>query len=160
MLKAGWGKYDHARKLTRVQEANPFSTLTTTYRWRDANGNGLFDPGETNPDQNGPDFLSQSGTANAVPDQKQPLPHSYQSFVGLEHELMPNFAVRVTGIAARFTNVPRRLELLRPYGAYSIPITNLDPGPDGRLGTADDTGQSFTYWDTRRRTPGAGSKRT
>ena len=32
-------------------------------------------------------------------------------------------------------------------GQYTIPITNLDPGPDGRLGTADDTGQSFTYYD-------------
>jgi outer membrane receptor protein involved in Fe transport len=32
-------------------------------------------------------------------------------------------------------------------GQYTIPITNLDPGPDGRLGTGDDTGQSFTYYE-------------
>ena len=28
----------------------------------------------------------------------------------------------------------------RPYEAYNIPVTNRDPGPDGRVGTADDGG--------------------
>ena len=36
---------------------------------------------------------------------------------------------------------------LRPYGVYNIPITNRDPGPDNRLGTADDPGTLVTYWD-------------
>ena len=32
-------------------------------------------------------------------------------------------------------------------GRYTIPITNPDPGPDGRLGTGDDTGRSLTYYE-------------
>jgi hypothetical protein len=60
---------------------------------------------------------------------------------------MANFAIRVSGRYSRRFNVLRRLYPSRPYGVYNIPITNLDPGPDGRLGTADDTGQSFTYYD-------------
>ena len=32
-------------------------------------------------------------------------------------------------------------------GQYTIPVTNLDPGPDGRLGTGDETGQTVTYYD-------------
>jgi hypothetical protein len=30
---------------------------------------------------------------------------------------------------------------------YNIPVTNRDPGPDGRLGTADDPGTSVTYFE-------------
>jgi len=30
---------------------------------------------------------------------------------------------------------------------YNIPVTNPDPGPDNRLGTADDPGTLVTYWD-------------
>jgi hypothetical protein len=34
----------------------------------------------------------------------------------------------------------------RPGSAYTIPITTVDPGPDGKLGTADD-GRPITYYD-------------
>jgi hypothetical protein len=43
--------------------------------------------------------------------------------------------------------VNRNLNPLRPYEIYSIPISRLDPGPDGVNNTADDTGQTLTYWD-------------
>jgi hypothetical protein len=147
VIKAGWGRFDHARKLDRVADVNPFANTTTTYLWHDNNQNNLYETGEVNLDLNGTDYVTQTGAASAVPDPDQPQPKEDQAFAGFEHELMPNFAVRITGIYARLFNVPRRVNLLRPYEAYSIPITNLDPGPDGRPGSADDTGQSFTYYD-------------
>ena len=36
---------------------------------------------------------------------------------------------------------------LRPYSAYNIPVVRPDPGPDGTVGTADDPGRTFTYWE-------------
>ena len=36
---------------------------------------------------------------------------------------------------------------MRPYDVYNIPISNLDPGPDNVLNTADDTGNVITYFD-------------
>ena len=42
----------------------------------------------------------------------------------------------------RYQNV----NVLRPYEAYSIAIPNIDPGPDGVVGTADDGG-AVTYYD-------------
>jgi len=33
------------------------------------------------------------------------------------------------------------INTLRPYSAWSIPITRRDPGPDGVLGTGDDAGK-------------------
>ena len=66
--------------------------------------------------------------------------------ISLERQLMANLAVRVTGIYS--TQQTFRVQNnLRPYEVYNIPITNRDPGPDGRLGTADDPGTLITYWD-------------
>ena len=60
---------------------------------------------------------------------------------------MPNFAVRGTGIYSRALNQYRLQNTKRPYEVYNIPITNQDPGKDGKLGTADDPGTTITYYD-------------
>jgi hypothetical protein len=64
----------------------------------------------------------------------------------LERELVANTALRVTGVYTHNLNSYVLSDISRE-GQYTIPITNKDPGPDGRLGTADDTGQSFTYYE-------------
>ena len=38
------------------------------------------------------------------------------------------------------------MNVARPYSAYNIPITTVDPGRDGVAGTADDGGP-VTYFD-------------
>jgi hypothetical protein len=48
----------------------------------------------------------------------------------------------------------------RPDSAFNIPITNLDPGPDAKLNTADDTGKSFTYYEYSRALQGANFNQT
>ena len=40
-------------------------------------------------------------------------------------------AVRVGGVYLKNFNVNRNLNPLRPYEVYNIPISRLDPGPDG-----------------------------
>jgi hypothetical protein len=67
--------------------------------------------------------------------------------LSVERQLIPNLAVRATGVYSRNTNTYRIQNNLRPYEVHNIPITNPDPGPDGRLGTADDPGTFVTYWD-------------
>jgi hypothetical protein len=54
--------------------------------------------------------------------------------------------VRATGVYTRGLNTYVLSEVSRE-GQYIIPITNLDPGPDGRLGSPDDTGRSITYYE-------------
>jgi len=78
------------------------------------------------------------------PNIKEPMSNEFS--VSIERELMQNFALRATGIYSR-QQVFRVQNNLRPYDVYSIPITNPDPGPDGRVGTADDPGKSITYYD-------------
>jgi hypothetical protein len=146
VVKGGWGRFINPRDLGQVAAANPFSVVTSTYKWHDLNGDKLYEPGEVNLDLNGPDYVTQAGSSLAVPDPSQPQPKSDQYFVGIERELAANMSVRVTGTYMINRNVPIRQYLNRPYSAFSIPVTNQDPGPDGKLGTADDPGASVTYF--------------
>jgi len=152
-IKGGWGRFPLMRTADHVLLVARNVMSTTLYRWRDLNGNRDYDPNEVNLDPNGSDFISRSlrdldgEFANGVvnPDEKQPWTDEYS--LQLERELMPNFAVRVLGGYSRLRNQYRIENTLRPYGVYTIPITNPDPGPDGRVGTTDDPGTLVTYYD-------------
>jgi hypothetical protein len=148
MIKGGWGRFDHARQLDpELNAADPLVRTTATYRWRDLNGNRNYDPGEVNLDPNGADFVSQSGGSNTVPNPDEREPVSDELSLTLERELMADFAMRVSGIYSRYDDVYRTTNLFRPYETYNIPVTNPDPGPDGRVGTGDDPGTFITYWE-------------
>jgi hypothetical protein len=153
VLKAGWGRFAHNWHSDELQMANENVHLRTLFTWHDINGNKLFEPGEINFDRNGPDFVSTSlftggedGLAGAVPNPVIEEPISDEYNVSVERQLITNLAVRVTGIYSKQPTF-RVQNNLRPYGVYSIPITNRDPGPDNRLGSADDPGTLVTYWD-------------
>jgi hypothetical protein len=68
---------------------------------------------------------------------------------------MDNLAVRVTGIHSIARHEFRPQNTFRPRAAYNIPIPNLDPGEDGRLGTPDDPGTRITYYEYSRDLQGA-----
>ena len=147
-IKGGWGRFDHMRELDPEVAGNNRNNATTTlWDWRDLNGNRAYDPGEVNLDPNGPDFRSISGTTDAVPNPNEKQPKADEFSLTIEQQLLANWAVRVTGIYSRNFNQYRLAETQRPYEAYNIPITNADPGPDGRAGTADDPGTFVTYYD-------------
>jgi hypothetical protein len=152
VVKGGWGRFDHVRahspELTNV---NPNQTTQTTWLWHDLNGDGLYQPGEVNLNPNGPDFVSiaaPGGTtlANGVPNPNEREPKIDEYSVSVERQLVPNLAVRITGLYTRTFNTYRLLNTPRPYSVWNIPITKTDPGPDGVPGTADDPGASITYY--------------
>jgi carboxypeptidase family protein len=148
LIKGGWGRFDHERQ--QVPELDATDTQVRTqvrYRWHDLNGNRAYEPGEVNLDPNGPDFVSQSGGSNTYPNPAELQPKSDELSISFERELMANFSGRISGVYSRYHNTYRILNTLRPYGSYSVPITNLDPGPDGKLNTADDPGTSYSYYE-------------
>ena len=148
VMKAGWGRFDHQRQqVPELNAADAQVRTTVTYRWIDRNGNRNYEPGEVNLNTNGPDFVSQSGGSNTVASPDEVQPKSDEFSVSLERELMANFALRVSGIYAQYHNTYRVTNLLRPYETYNVPVTRPDPGPDGRVGTTDDPGVMFTYWE-------------
>lgn len=147
VIKGGWGRFAAIRGADDANYVNRNVIASTTFRWRDLNGNRNFDLGETNLDPNGPDFVSQTGTTLGILNPAEKAPTSDEFSLSVERQLVPNLAVRVTGIYSKDTNNAVVINPRIPYEAYTIPVTNRDPGPDGVIGSADDTGQTFTYYE-------------
>ena len=154
VIKGGYARYYTPLLEDDLHIANHYTISDATYRWRDLNGNGNYDTGEANLDPNSTDFLSINlrggdplyGFGHFNPDVKQR--YHDEVMLSFERQLAPTWAARVSGIQSWAKNQWRVKNVLRPYSAYSIPITNADPGNDGVAGTADDpAGRTFTYYD-------------
>ncbi|MGE4082672.1 MAG: carboxypeptidase regulatory-like domain-containing protein [Vicinamibacterales bacterium] len=154
-IKGGWARFDHRRLIDpEMVQASRNLPVGTVFTWRDLNGNRLFEPGESNLDPRGPDFVAiqarsvnLSSVSQSVPNPDERQPKQDEFSLSVERQLVANTAVRVTGIYSRGYNNYRLRNNFRPYESYNIPVTRPDPGPDGRAGTADDTGQNFTYFE-------------
>jgi hypothetical protein len=148
VLKGGWGRYFYRPTLGNdIAPADPNSSATVRFRWNDLNRNRDFDPGEVNLDPNGADFIGITGGSNTVVNPNEELPTDDQFSLSLERQLGAAIGIRVTGVYNRRTDVYRVTNLLRPPSVYTTAVTRPDPGPDGVLGSGDDTGSSFTFYE-------------
>jgi hypothetical protein len=131
--KGGWARFDHERQHDpELDGADPQVRSTVTYRWHDLNGDKAYQAGEVNLSPSGSDFVSQTGGSVTVPNPNEKEPISDEFSLSLEHELLANFSLRLSGVHSR-TQVYRIENLLRPYGSYNVPITVPVPGPDGTV---------------------------
>lgn len=147
VLKGGWGRFAHQRMLDpEVIAVDPNVYGYASYKWSDPNKNDFYDVGEVNLDPNGPDFLTQQ-TANFITNPDEKMPWSEETSLSVEREVMPNVAVRLTGLYSRNWNLYRNENIFRPYSAYTIPVTSPDPGRDGVAGNSDDPGTTLTYYE-------------
>ena len=151
-IKGGWGRFSDWRNTLHVLPLNPNVALQRVYKWKDLNGNGNYNPGEVNLDVNGPDFVEEVGRgnvtiANVQVNPNEPQTKEDQFSLSLERELMANFGVRVTGLYSRRFDILRTENLLRGPDVYTIANTRPDPGPDAKVGTADDPGTSLTWYE-------------
>jgi hypothetical protein len=120
---------------------NP-SPWSQTYLWTaDANGNGRWDPGEE-----GRLISAVGGSASTRLDPAIGNTHVDQTTAYIEREVARDFGVR-TGVVLNARRQPyATFNVSRPLSAFSVPVTVIDPGPDGRPGSADDGG-SLTAFD-------------
>jgi hypothetical protein len=146
VLKGGWSAFSHQNFVEDMIPLDPNTPGTARYRWRDLNGNRNYDPGEVNLDPKGPDFITQS-IVLGVPNPNLIAPSMNEFMASIERQLRTDLAVRLLGLYSHNVNNFRQEEVLRPYAAYNIPITRPDPGPDARVGTADDPGVNITYFE-------------
>ncbi len=104
------------------------------YNWTDKNGNGVWDPGEQ-----GLLIASRGGVGSAILDPAG-LNDTYtrEAAAWVEREVVPNVGVHAGFVWRRIAQLVQLNNANRPIGAYNVPVTILDPGPDGVLRTADD----------------------
>lgn len=154
VVKGTYGWFNDELNETFAAAYNNNTDVITTYRWRDLNGNSNYDPGEVNLDLNGPDFLSITGAANNLlnPDLKHPYTHELTG--SFERELADGMGLRALYVWRRVADGVATINALRPYGAFNIPLSRRDPGPDGLVNTPDD-GPMVTVYDFERAYRGA-----
>lgn len=140
VLKASYGWYNFATQAIYADDYNHNAAASTTYRWNDLNGNRDYDDGEFGA------FVTATGASAAAvnPDLKQPKTHEVTASV--ERQIAADFSARATYVFRREADRYKNVNVLRPSEAYSIAIPNVDPGPDGVAGTADDGGP-ITYYE-------------
>jgi outer membrane receptor protein involved in Fe transport len=163
VLKGQWGRYLHMAAANYGSSFNPATVTVTRYNWHDLNGNLLYDPGEVNLDPNGADFVdtAQRSSASGISSTPRPIvnpdlkqPHTDETSMTFEQELVNNMAFRGLLLYKRVAGDYGNIQPLRPYDVWDIPITRQDPGPDGTLGTTDDGG-NVTFYDYERAYRGA-----
>jgi hypothetical protein len=128
--------------------------LQYTYRWRDLNRDGNYQPGEVNLDPNGPDFLSISavggfgslGAGNTFVNPDMRLPHTHEVTASIERELGNGLSVRGLYVYKKLIDQIQAVNVARPYEVWNRTFNRRDPGPDGVLNTGDD-GPMITVYD-------------
>jgi hypothetical protein len=153
VVKATVGLYNYILGDTYADAFNRNATANAVFNWHDLNGDKLYEPGEVNLDLNGTDLKSITAASNQILNPNLKSPDIWEATASFERELAANTGLRlmyvhklVSGAVNNTLTSNVTINRLRPYGAWSVPITRRDPGPDGVLGTADDAG-SVTLYD-------------
>lgn len=146
VVKATFGRFNHAIRPSNTQilrNLNGNEYEATRYRWTDPNGDGRLQY----PNELGAFVQTEGGsTTRGIynPDLEQP--RTDETTVRFERQLAAQLSARIGYIYKREFNLHQLVNVARPYEAYNIPITVIDPGRDGVTGNADDGG-SLTYYD-------------
>ena len=142
VLKLHYGQFwvYPGTNFTSAFNPNP-SGWSQTYVWtNDANSNGRWDPGEE-----GRLIGVSGGSASTRLDPGIENTYVHQASAYVEREVAPDVGIR-TGMVLNAKRQPSgTVNVSRPLDAYSVPVAAVDPGPDGRLGSADDGGTMTAY---------------
>jgi hypothetical protein len=135
VLKANYGKYFWNPGADFVFNIQPnASAWWKRYRWTDLNSNNRWEPGELGAEV---DRRGGASTESLDPDLRDSYTNEFATF--LEREVMPNFGVRAGYVYRAQRDQYARVNINRPYSAFSVPVSVPDPGPDNVRGNADDS---------------------
>ena len=146
VVKATYGRFNHAIRpsnTTILRNLNGNEYEATRYRWTDLNTNKQFEyPGELG------DFIQTEGgsTTRGIYNPNIEQPRTDEATLRFERQLSSSLSARIGYVYKKEFNLHQLVNVARPYSAYNIPITTIDPGPDGVVGNGDDAGP-VTYFD-------------
>jgi len=141
VLKAFYGRYYFNSADTLADGENPVGVAQLRYRFVDLNGNRLLDgpselAGRLTP--NGLEPLQTLGNAGTLPvDRDITRPYSQQIATHVEREIREGLSARASFVYNNVRNEWDEVDTAR-IGAYTVPFSTIDPGPDGATGTSDD----------------------
>ena len=123
VLRASYARYASQLQFTWVQDENPVAPGYLAYGWNDKNGDRLVQPEEV-------DFGNFKGAVGIDPtnptaagstpdkvDRNLKAPHTDELIAGVDHELLPNFAVGAAYTYRHITDLTYRPRLGGPCGS-------------------------------------------
>jgi hypothetical protein len=151
VLRASWGRFgfwvspNEGGSILRDFNQNDYGAVR--YKWNDVNGNSDFDFDPANPFAS-PELGAFVSTDGAKGNVYRPVdqPKVQEATIFLEREVANHLSVKAGYVYKKMYDMYRLVNLARPYEVYDIPITTVDPGPDGTVGTGDEGGP-VTYYD-------------
>ena len=145
VLKLNYGLYRFNPGVVVANNANANQALKTlTYAWTDTKVCAGCIPGDKTYQVGEEGALTQSnlaGTITVDPNMKQP--YSNQATAFLEQQITEGVGARVGFVYLGVTNQIGTFQPLRPVGAYTVPFSVNDSGPDGVANTADDVSRPY-----------------
>ena len=80
------------------------------------------------------------GVANAAIDANLENAYTDEASIFVERAVMNDLGIRVGYVWKKDKNGWQQVNTLRPLSAYNVPVTVIDPGPDGSAATTADNG--------------------
>ena len=109
------------------------------WSWNDLNNDRVYQAGEEGVLQ-----TRFGGVANAAIDPNLENAYTDEASVFVERAVMSDLGVRVGFVWKKDKNGWQQVNTQRPLSAFNVPVTVIDPGPDGAVGTTADNG-AFTF---------------
>jgi len=131
VIRAGYSRFYYPLAAQYLDFGNPNGLSGDQYRWVDFNQNGQFYYDEATM------LLRRFGGAVSQIDASLKPPHEDEFFASAEWKFAGGFFVRARAFRRTDRDRIAALNTGEPFSAYHL-VTVLDPGPDGRAGTADD----------------------
>jgi hypothetical protein len=152
VLKANWGRFAFNPGVNLADAVNPnTSTQYEVWTWNDLNDDRVFQDNErvgVAPTQ------KFGGSANTFIDPDLENSYTDEASFFVERALLEDLGVRVGYVWKKDNNGWQQMNDARPHSAFNVPVTVVDPGPDGSLATTADNGtlDLFNIDDTTRGT--------
>jgi len=131
VIRAGYSRFFYPLAARYLDFGNPNGLSGDQYQWVDLNQDGQFFYNEATT------LLRRFGGAVSTIDPNLKPPHDDEFFASAEWKLAGGFFVRARAFRRTERDRIAALNTGVPFSAYH-PVTIVDPGPDGRAGTADD----------------------
>src|SRR6266540_2286380 len=149
-IKGNWGRFYFNPGVNLADAVNPnTSDQYADWNWADRNNDRVYQPGEET-------TLIQrvGGTVSTSIDPDLKNSYTDESSLFVERAVIADLGVRVGFVYKKDHDGWQRVNVLRPFEAFNVPVTVSDPGPDGVTATGDDGTplQAFNLDNTNRGT--------
>ncbi|HZT77959.1 MAG TPA: TonB-dependent receptor [Vicinamibacterales bacterium] len=131
-LRASAARYYYVLNSAAVNPVNLNATYSELYTWNDKNGDLQFQPGE----QTGTPVITSATSTSFDPGFSRPYTNEYTA--GVDREILKDTKLSATFTYRQEKNLQAYVNTALPNSQF-VPRTTVVPGPDGVVGTADDT---------------------